>query len=164
MSMKSFDKFCEKIILSEPGSEKEIFDERQKQMRTQLIVQALTIYAVTSAACVMLNENIGFLESSLSGMVFIAGAAYLWWVILAAVKGCLFGVFGKQVIYNAIMDIALIPGFIVMIMPEDDEHPFAFVRNGVLTTRGVLIAAYAMFIVSSIVIVALNIRKKHAEK
>lgn len=164
MSMKSFDKFCEKIILSEPGSEREIFDERQKQMRTQLLVQALTIYAVASAACVMLNEDIGFLESSLSGMVFIASAAYLWWVILAAVKGCLFGVSGKQVIYNAIFDIALIPVIIVMIMPEDDEPPFTFVRNGVLTTHGMLIAAYALFIVSSIVIVALNIRKKHAEK
>lgn len=41
MSMKSFDKFCERIILAEPGSQKEIFDERQRQQRTQLTVEAL---------------------------------------------------------------------------------------------------------------------------
>ena len=94
MSMKSFDKFCEKMILGEPGSEKEIFDERQKQLRTHILVQSLVIYAIASALCVVLNEFIGFLESDFSGMVFVAGAVYLWWVIFLAVKECMFGVSG----------------------------------------------------------------------
>lgn len=67
MSMKSFDKFCEKMILGEPGSEKEIFDERQKQLRTHILVQSLVIYAIASALCVVLNEFTGFLESCLFG-------------------------------------------------------------------------------------------------
>jgi len=66
MSMKSFDKFCERIILAEPGSQKEIFDERQRQQRTQLTVEALLIYCAASALCVLLNEDFGFLESSFS--------------------------------------------------------------------------------------------------
>ena len=73
MSMKSFDKFCEKMILGEPGSEKEIYDERQTQLRTHILVQSLVIYAIASALCVVLNEFIGFLESDFSGMVFVAG-------------------------------------------------------------------------------------------
>ena len=96
MSMKSFDKFCERIILAEPGSQKEIFDERQRQQRTQLTVEALLIYCAAAALCVLMNEVFGFLESSFSGMVFIAAAAFLWWNIRALVKGCLFGVSGKQ--------------------------------------------------------------------
>lgn len=76
MSMKSFDKFCERIILAEPGSQKEIFDERQRQQRTQLTVEALLIYCAAAALCVLMNEVFGFLESSFSGMVFIAAARF----------------------------------------------------------------------------------------
>lgn len=43
MSMKSFDKFCERMITAEPGSEKEIFDERQNVMRMRLAIEALLI-------------------------------------------------------------------------------------------------------------------------
>ena len=49
MSLKSFDKFCERMILAEPGSEKEIYDERQKQIRTQLTVEALTVFEIGRA-------------------------------------------------------------------------------------------------------------------
>ena len=41
MSLKSFDKFCERLILSEPGSQKEVFDERQNVMRSRLAIEAL---------------------------------------------------------------------------------------------------------------------------
>lgn len=57
MSLKSFDKFCERMILAEPGSEKEIYDERQKQIRTQLTVEALTVFGAMSMLAVMINET-----------------------------------------------------------------------------------------------------------
>lgn len=164
MSMKSFDKFCEKIILGEPGSEKEIFDERQKQQRTQLTLISLAIYAAASALVVMLNEvTPGFLESSFSGLLLCAGVAYLIWVIMAARKGCLFGVSGSQVITNAVFLLSMVPCYTIMLLPDEDEEPFAIIRNGKLTVNAVVLFAFAMMAVSAVIVIASNIRKKRSE-
>ena len=163
MSMKSFDKFCEKMILGEPGSEKEIFDERQKQLRTQILVQALVIYAVASALCVMLNEIIGFMESDFAGMAFCAGAAYLWWVISLAAKECMFGVSGKQVLYNALFAIALVPTYILMMLSDEDE-PIAIVKNGALTDRFVVLAALFLYIIATVIIIVTYFRNRRADR
>lgn len=164
MSMKSFDKFCEKMILGEPGSEKEIFDERQKQLRTQILVQSLVIYAVASALCVMLNEIIGFMESDFAGMAFCAGAVYLWWVISLAAKECMFGVSGKQVLYNALFAIALIPTYIFMMLSDEDEPPLAIVKNGALTDRFVVLAALFLYIIATVIIIVTYFRNRRAER
>lgn len=164
MSMKSFDKFCEKIILGEPGSEKEIFDERQKQQRTQLTLFSLSIYAGASALVVMLNEvTAGFLEGSFSGMLLCAGAAYLIWVIMAARKGCLFGVSGSQVITNSISLLSMALCYTLMLLPDEDEESFAVIRNGKLTENAAVLFALAMMAVSAVIVIASNIRKKRSE-
>ena len=158
MSMKSFDKFCERIILAEPGSQKEIFDERQRQQRTQLTVEALLIYCTASALCVLLNEDFGFLESSFSGMVFIAAAAFLWWTIRALVKGCLFGVSGKQVIYNAVVALAETPLWIILIYPDD--QPAQIIVNGTLSIFIVVTAGFSLYAVTNIIALAAYFRNK----
>ena len=163
MSMKSFDKFCEKMILGEPGSEKEIFDERQKQLRTQILVRSLVIYAVASALCVMLNEIIGFMESDFAGMAFCAGAVYLWWVISLAAKECMFGVSGKQVLYNALFAIALVPTYILMMLSNEDE-PLAIVKNGALTDRFVVLAALFLYIIATVIIIVTYFRNRRADR
>lgn len=164
MSMKSFDKFCEKIILGEPGSEKEIFDERQKQQRTQLTLFSLAVYAGASALVVMLNEvTPGFLEGSFSGMLLCAGAAYLIWVIMAARKGCLFGVSGSQVIINAISLLSMALCYTLMLLPDEDEESFAVIRNGKLTENAAVLFALAMMAVSAVIVIASNIIKKRSE-
>lgn len=163
MSMKSFDKFCEKMILGEPGSEKEIFDERQKQLRTQILVQSLVIYAVASALCVMLNEIIGFMESDFAGMAFCAGAVYLWWVISLAAKECMFGVSGKQVLYNALFAIALVPTYILMMLSNEDEL-LAIVKNGALTDRFVVLAALFLYIIATVIIIVTYFRNRRANR
>lgn len=163
MSMKSFDKFCEKLILSEPNSEKEIYDERQKLMRMWLLVQALTGYAAASTLCVLLNELMSFLESSFSGMVFLAAAAYLWYVIMAAVRGCLFGVSGKQTVFNAIIVIGLTPSWIITVLPDSDEPPLALIRNGVLTEKAVILAAFILYLATSVIVLVINSTNKHKE-
>ena len=164
MSMKSFDKFCEKMILGEPGSEKEIFDERQNQLRTHILVQSLVIYAIASALCVVLNEFIGFLESDFSGMVFVAGAVYLWWVISLAVKECMFGVSGKQVLYNALTVIVLIPIYVMIILPDEDEPPFAIAINGALTEKAVVLAALLLYMIATVIILVSYYRTRHTKQ
>ena len=152
MSMKSFDKFCERIILAEPGSQKE------RQQRTQLTVEALLIYCAAAALCVLMNEVFGFLESSFSGMVFIAAAAFLWWNIRALVKGCLFGVSGKQGIYSTVVALAEIPLWIIFLYP--DGQPVQIIVNGTLSIFIVVTAGFSLYVVTNVIALAAYIRNK----
>ena len=56
MSLKSFDEFCAKIINGKPV-EKEIFDERQKLVRTQITVEAFKVFTVTACVNVLIMET-----------------------------------------------------------------------------------------------------------
>ncbi len=159
MSMKSFDKFCERMILAEPSSEKEIFDERQNQQRTALTVQALIVYCVATAVFVFLNDDLHFVESSAAGLVFFAGLSYLWWVIRANIKGCLFGVSGKQVIYNALGIIAEMTVAIPLVMNQTDGGVH-FIKNGMLSDVSAVIAGFIMYTVSAVIKVVVYFRSR----
>ena len=158
MSMKSFDKFCERMILAEPGSQKEIYDERQRQQRTQLTVESLVVYCVLTLLMVLLNENIGFLESSFSGMVFFAGAAFLWWNIRTAAKGCMYGVSGKQGIYNALCAVAEIPLFAIILYHDDES--LQIVVNGSLSSYIVIAAGLLLYLSANIIALVVYFRNK----
>lgn len=98
MSMKSFDKFCERMITAEPGSEKEIFDERQSIMRMRLAIEALFICVclmlVSGVVTEMLIEHQWAEYMSTVNLLF-AVLCMLWWEIRCAVKGCLVAVSGR---------------------------------------------------------------------
>ncbi|MBP1580654.1 MAG: hypothetical protein J6B57_11265 [Oscillospiraceae bacterium] len=162
MSMKSFDKFCEKIILGEPGSEKEIFDERQKQQRTQLLVEAFLFYSVATAVLLLLNEideTPRFFESSFSVLALCAGAAVLWWTIRAAVKGCLFGVSGRQTLYSSIGLLFEIPLWVIMIMPDEGEPPFKLITSRGLSEKAAAGAGLIFIAVSALITVIVRLRE-----
>ncbi len=95
MSLKSFDKFCEKMITGEPSSEKPIYDERQNIVRSRLIIEALTIYGAASIIDAALNELVYmWCESVFAQLVLIAALCLMWYLIRCAAKGALFGVNG----------------------------------------------------------------------
>lgn len=98
MSMKSFDKFCERMITAEPGSEKEIFDERQNVMRMRLAIEALLICVclilITGIVTEMIIERQWAEYMSTVNLLFIV-LCVLWWEIRCAVKGCLVAVSGR---------------------------------------------------------------------
>lgn len=161
MSMKSFDKFCERIILGEPGSEKEIFDERQKYLRTQITLRVLAIYAGFSALLVLANDMMGFLESCFAGLAFAASVMYMVWVIYAAAKECLFGVQGKQTITTALIVIAEVPLFILLQLSDKDEKPFMVIEQGRLTDRFVIMVSLVLFAISALTVIIADQIKKH---
>ena len=98
MSMKSFDKFCEKLITAEPGSEKEIFDERQSVMRMRLAIEALLICVglifINGVISEMIIERQWAEYMSVVNLLF-AVLCVLWWIIRCAAKGCLVAVSGR---------------------------------------------------------------------
>lgn len=98
MSMKSFDKFCEKLILTEPGSEKEVFDERQRIMQQRLAVETLLIYVgVTLLNTMVMEMFYQWAESWMAAAFLFVVLCMLWWQIRCAVKGCMAPVSGKYV-------------------------------------------------------------------
>ncbi|MGN1341353.1 MAG: hypothetical protein ACI4WS_13760 [Oscillospiraceae bacterium] len=163
MSLKSFDKFCEKMILGEPGSEKEIYDERQKQIRTHLTVEALTVFSALSMIAVAINET-GFqwCEGCFPVMVLCAALSYGWWVIRNAVKGSLFGFSGKGVKYTAILMLIYSPIYEILLLPNDLEK-LTFIENGKLTTKAVVTISLLLMVVFAIITLVLYSRKKRSE-
>lgn len=96
MSLKSFDKFCERMILSEPGSQKEIFDERQKIVRSRITIEALLIFGCSAILnCMIMEECYKWAESQLAAMALLIAACLLYWQVRCAAKGCMIGTNGK---------------------------------------------------------------------
>ena len=163
MSLKSFDKFCERMILAEPGNEKEIYDERQKQIRTQLTVEALTVFGAVSMLSVVINETVfAWCEGCFPVMVLCAALSYGWWIIRNAVKGSLFGVSGKGVKYTAIMILCFSPIYEILILP-DNLKALSFIDNGKLTTETVIIVSLLLYMICAVVTLILYAKNKRSQ-
>lgn len=151
MSMKSFDKFCENLILGKSGSEKEIYDERQKIARMHLTVEALAVYVVLSTLTLVIqDEFVRLCESSFFILAMCGSAAYLWWVIRCAYKECLFGVSGKKVINTATFLIFYLPTILIIeLLPDSDE--FTLMTESSMSDELSLIICGVLFFASSII-------------
>ncbi len=152
MSLKSFDKFCEKIIMGEVGSEKEIYDERQNQIRTKLIIEALVIFGTMTALGTFLYDILKWCESTFSICAICCAAAYLWWTIRALFNGCLFGVSGKGTIYTALILIVECTMYTFLAYRNSEGEFFSF-ENGL--SRGLAFSIdFALAIFAGVIVVA----------
>ena len=159
MSLKSFDKFCENMIMSEPGSQQEVFDERQKQVRSNLFIESLLICVLLSFLLVAINETpLRWCEECTPLLMLSVSVCYLWNVIRCAAKDCLFGVKGSGTMATAFI-IAINCAHIFIRYSPDGEENF-IINNGLVTSSFVmLISAFIMF-ASFIVVVVINSRRK----
>ncbi len=151
MSMKSFDKFCENLILGKSGSEKEIYDERQKIARMHLTVEALAVYVVLSVLTLVIHDEfVSLCESSFFILALCGAAAYLWWVIRCVYKECLFGVSGKKVIDTATFLMFYVPVMLIIeLLPDSDE--FTLMTESGLSDELSLIICDVLLVVSCII-------------
>ncbi len=164
MSLKSFDKFCEKMILAEPGSEKEVYDERQKQIRTQLTIEALKVYGAMSMLAVMINEMAyTWCENCFPVMVLCAALAFGWWVIRNAVKGSLFGVSGNSMKYMALTIVIETPVYAFLSMPDEGENVW-WIKDGMLSTHLVIIISIVIYAICGAVVLAIYYKNKRSDK
>lgn len=160
MSLKSFDKFCETLITGENASQKEIYDERQKQQRTQLTVEALSVHSVLTLILIAANETVRFSESNFMLVVMSMAVAYLWCIIRNAAKGTLFGVPGKSTLYSAIFMLFYIP-LLVLNFPENAQDA-VILKDNVLTEWFISYIAIGMVLISEIItLVAYKKSKKN---
>lgn len=158
MSLESFDKFCEKMIMGEPQSEKEIFDERQNIVRGKLTTEALAVGFGLSGLLVMSNELFGWSSDMFLLMGVGAAFCYLWWVIRNAVKGSLFGVKGSGTFWTAI--IMVFESFYCLLMVWNEDAAFPLTEQGQVSSNLLTLIIAALLLVSSIVVFVLNARRK----
>ena len=72
MSLKSFDKFCENLILTEPGSQKIIYDERQKIVQMKIGIETLIIFGgAATLNCLAMDLIYQYAESYTAPLVLI---------------------------------------------------------------------------------------------
>lgn len=158
MSLESFDKFCEKMILGEPGSEKEVFDERQNQIRAKLTTEALWVCLYLSALLVLSNELFAWC-GGMFVLILLAGAiGYLWWVIRNAVKGSLFGVKGTGTFWTAV--IMVFESFYCLLMLWGEDGAFPLTEQGQVSGNLLALIIAVVLMVSSIVVFVLTAKRK----
>lgn len=173
MSLKSFDKFCERMILSEPQSQKDIFDERQNQIRSKLLIESLIVFACFSSLMVLVMEaSYQWCESYVAVLMLTAALCYLWWVLRNLYYGSLFGVRYTQTHYTACVMIAecLIFTFLLfddyILGDNEDQTDVAkdfFINDGRLSEDIVICVALAVMLISSVIILFAVHRKKKEE-
>ena len=168
MSLKSFDKFCESIILNDPKSRKEIFDERQRQIRDKITFESLLIYAAAVFINTWFMEKVYmWCESCIAPMVLLMVVCCFYWVIRNAVKGTLFAVNGTfsnrfSGIYGMLMSVMF--GISVAFRLDEGE---SLIRDGTVTEPLVFLAAFVLIFVYSLILFILarkeNNRREAAE-
>lgn len=162
MSMKSFDKFCERLILTEAGSQKEIFDERQNVIRSRLAVEALLIYVGLTVVNSMVSEMFyQWGESQMTVTLLFMVLCMLWWEIRCAVKGCMLAVSGRHVQkYSSVMVIVIgaLNGFRYVFDIGGEDY---FVTDGKLSGDFVFALCFLLMIVCGIFMLCVM---RHEEK
>lgn len=164
MSLKSFDKMCENMIMGK-GAEKEVFDERQNQVRAKLTIEALVVYI----ASVLINSVIMELlyqwcESFCAPMFLLAAICYLYWIARNAAKGSFFGVKGsKSAKYTAF--ILMLYCFLFSfqhIFPLLENETKYYFSDGKATDDLIFVLTFLTFFVSGMI--TLVLAKKYDKK
>ena len=165
MSLKSFDKFCEKIIMGEPDPiyRKEIFDERQNQVRQKLIIEALTVFgAAVSLNTLIMDCGVKWCEGYFAPVVLIIALCYMYWLIRVVKKGALFGVEGTaKAERNAGTFIGMSIGLLIFL--NEDREIYIF-RDGMLSEFFVMMLFYVIAVVCGVVTLVLAHKEKRRVK
>lgn len=170
MSLKSFDKFCENIIMGEPAKyEKDVFDERQNQLRGKLICEAFQLYAALSFLALIIYEaGYQYCEGVIAILALCGAVSYFWWVLRGLHFGCLIGMKFTQTANSAGMLIGqmVLFGFIEFrnFSKDGKAGESFFANNGQLTEHFVLVIAMAIMLIASVTVLVAVSRHKRAEK
>lgn len=169
MSLKSFDKFCEKMITGKSDnnddiySTKEIYDERQNQIRSKLTIEALVVALALSAAIVLLNDMSGWFESSFAAIAMCGAIAFLWYVIRNAAKGTLCGVKGNGVMYTGV--IIALECLVYLLITLDDIGESGVIVEGRVSDQLLMLISLGIMLISAIIVLIIASKnKKHKDK
>lgn len=165
MSLRSFDKFCEKMILGEPASQKEIMDERQKIVRTRILVEALVIFSGLSLINRLVMDKVyQWTETYAAPMMMFLMICMIYFNFRCFAKGCLIGINGGgQAKFTAFY--AIFMGALSLCRFSFGEEPEQqFFSDGKLTDDLCILITWILFIVFGAVSLILIKLTKRSEK
>lgn len=151
MSLKSFDKFCERMILGEPYTGKEIFDERQKIVRSRITIEALLIFGCSAILnCMIMEECYKWAESQLAAMALLVSVCLLYWQVRCAAKGCMIGTNGKftQTFSGVYIIFISVLGFLSI---DKSGEPDFIIKNGALSKDFIGVVVMLIFLAVGII-------------
>lgn len=147
MSLKSFDKFCERMILAEPGSQKEIFDERQKIVRSQITIEALLIFGCSAILnCIIMEECYKWAESQLAAMALLMSSCLLYWQVRCAAMGCMIGTNGKFPQTATGVYIIFIGALGLLRFTDKFGEPDFIIKDGALSNDFIAVVVMLIFL------------------
>lgn len=165
MSLKSFDKFCEKMILGEPASKKEIMDERQKIVRTRILVETLLIFSGLSFInCWVMDMAYQWAETYAAPMMMFLMICMIYFNIRCFAKGCLIGINGgSQAKFTAFYAIFM-GAFSLVRDGFKEESGEALFSDGKLTDNLCILITWILFVVFGVVALILIRLTRRSEK
>lgn len=159
MSMKSFDKFCERLITAEPGSQKEILDERQKIARLRTSCETLAIFSTLMLVNLMFMETVFcWCESYTAASAVFVVLGLPEWIIMNIRRGSLFGVNGTG---NMVVAGVLLIFYAVMFAANLSGEEFAVVRGGMLTKEFIIACSGGILLVCAVIIFIFAKKQSH---
>lgn len=155
--------------MGEPKNEKDIFDERQNQLRGKLICEGFQMYAVLSFLALIIYEaGYAYCDGVIAILAFCAALSYLWWVLRGLYYGCIIGIKFTQTANTAgvLIGEALVLGFITYRNFTEGRQAGEsfFANNGQLTEYFVLLISMAIMLIASVIVLTAVIRHQKVEK
>ena len=156
MSLKAFDKICENAVLSpeknkeilgRKKAEKEIYDERQNQVRQKLITESLLVYAAAALINTWVMDRIyQWCSSYFAPMIVLATACYLYWILRCMIfESIMLGFLSIENVANGL-----------------EEGKYLFINNGMIEGRVLLVLVFPIIGIMGIITVILA--KKHIKE
>lgn len=153
MSLRSFDKFCEKVVSADKNTtyEKEVFDERQKIMRSQLGIEAFSVFAAAALICCFSMDFVCKWAESITAILAMLGVlSLLWFLIRCEAKGCMVAASGKQVQKNSVVMTIVVAALNLVRYVADlckGEH---FIKDNMLTNELLFTVCFIIMMICGI--------------
>ncbi len=169
MSLKSFDKFCEKLIMNEPMSNKDIFDERQNQLRQRILSRAFMVFAYSSTLNTLIMESgLQWCESYFCATIIFAAVSYIYYLAACSKADALVGINGAKGLRFSAVYMIIMCSFFLFIYDYEDLEPGEnfFFHDGMLSGDFIMIILDILGILCGITALLLlhKYKKKKPEK
>lgn len=153
MSLRSFDKFCENAISADNNIayEKEIFDERQKIMRSQLGIEAFSVFTAAALICCFSMDFVCKWAESITAILAMLGVlSLLWFLIRCAAKGCMVAASGKQVQKTSVVMTIVVAALNLVRYVSDLCKGEPFIKDNMLTNELLFTICFILMMICGI--------------
>lgn len=164
------DFFFEEDDGSEDEEEKEVFDERQRAVRSRITRHSLWAFSVLTAVNLFVMEcGLRWCESAFAATLVFMAAARLCWVIANVCRGSLYGVHGTApgaAQACTLIAIGVVEPILIHYRHKhyDDFWGSFFIRDGAVAEPVLLAVCYLLLIIAAFIIGSAKAKEKKEDR